>query len=177
MYIALCAHEPVRCCRNSGRIRRKMSEGRWRDDASAVHTMRPAKITPHGAPKNAEKHNAQKSFDQDNGCGGSGQYDADSEDALRPSPMLGCLSPCMNARAHRQTRAHPNTSGLGTTNKITVCIFRQVQWRTTKCIAQGARTRGPAEARSGRAWGVPPSQMSRSLLRCSILLSRGPVLA
>ena len=35
----------------------------------------------------------------------------------QPSPTLGCLSPCMNARAHRQTRAHPNTLGLGTTNK------------------------------------------------------------
>ena len=35
----------------------------------------------------------------------------------QPSPALGCLSPCMNARAHRQTRAHPDTSGLGTTNR------------------------------------------------------------
>ena len=54
VYIALCAHEPARCCRNSGRIRRKMSEGRWRTDASTVPTMRLVKITPRGAPENAK---------------------------------------------------------------------------------------------------------------------------
>ena len=73
VYIALCAHEPVRCCRNSGRIWRKMSEGRWRVDVIGGSHHEAPKLPPTGRPRTPKKHDARKSFDQDNGCGGSGQ--------------------------------------------------------------------------------------------------------
>ena len=176
VYIALCAHEPARCCRNSGRIRRKMSEGRWRTDASAAQPCDLSKLPPAGhprTPKNmmkvvrpGQRMRRQRAI----GCGLGG----------RPQPLSDTWMP---EPLHECPRSPPNPSPsryLGARNdeqKSLCASFRQVQWRTTKCIAQGARTRGPAEARGGRAWGVPPSQMSRSLLRCSILLNRGPVLA
>ena len=73
VYIALCTHEPVRCCRNSGRNRRKMSEGRWRIDDIGRSPCGLPKLPPTGRPGTSEKHHVQKSSDQDNGCGGSGQ--------------------------------------------------------------------------------------------------------
>ena len=35
--------------------------------------MRPSKMPPRGAFENVEENVSRKSFDQDNGCGGSGR--------------------------------------------------------------------------------------------------------
>ena len=95
VYIALCAHEPARCCRNSGRIRRKMSEGRWRTDAAAAQPCDLSKLPPAGhprTPKNmmkvvrpGQRMRRQRAI----GCGQGGRPQPLS-DAWMPEPLHEC---------------------------------------------------------------------------------------
>ena len=98
--------------------------------SSAALTVDSPEITPHGAFENVEENVSRKSFDQDSGCGDNGQRISGIGGHPPPSPSPQMPEPCMNARAHRRTRAHYDTSGLGTVIRISLSVFRQVRQRT-----------------------------------------------